>query len=183
MRTRDLDDWLPDPTVRTRHRRAVDVPPQVLWDAAASVRLDETGTLGRLVRWRIPGVPADQTFQGLIAEPPFTVLAEGDCWSLSGLVGRIWTLSRDYPQLSGAEEFRAWDQKGTVRVLMAHWIEPGPDGTSVFVSEARVKPTDRRAALRLRSVWAVLGRFERLIGAEPLAVAVRRAEQQAAAAA
>jgi hypothetical protein len=35
---------------------------------------------------------------------------------------------------------------------------------------------DRRAGLRLRAVWALVGQFERLIGAEPLPVAVRRAE-------
>lgn len=178
MRTDELDLWLPNPAIRTRHERSANVAPELLWDAAASVRLDETGTLGRLVRWRIPGVPADQTFQGLIASPPFTVLAEGDCWSLSGLVGRIWTLSRDYPTLSGADEFRAWKKRGTVRVLMAHWVQEGADGASTFVSEARVGPTDRWAAMRMRSIWAVLGRFERLIGAEPLSVAVRRADEQ-----
>jgi hypothetical protein len=46
----------------------------------------------------------------------------------------------------------------------------------VLVSEARVEPVDARAALRLRALWAVIGRFERLVGAEPLALAARRAE-------
>jgi hypothetical protein len=30
--------------------------------------------------------------------------------------------------------------------------------------------------MRLKAVWTVLGPFERLVGAEPLALAVRRAE-------
>jgi hypothetical protein len=179
MHTAELDHWLPDPAVRTRHRREVAAGPDALWEAAGSVRLDETRTLGRLVRWRIPQTSGAMTFEELLATYPFTVLAHGDRWSLSGLVGRIWTLHRDYPQLAGADEFHAWDATGTVRVLMAHWVEDLGDGRSAFVSEARVAPTDRRASLRLHAVWRVLGHFERLIGAEPLSVAARRAEAAA----
>ena len=102
--------------------------PEALWDAAREVRLRDTRTLTRLVRWRIPGVSDGQTFTELFSNYPFTLLDEGDVWSVSGLCGRIWTLSRDYPRLSGPEEFRAWDEPGTVRVLFAHWAEPGEDG-------------------------------------------------------
>jgi hypothetical protein len=121
-------------------------------------------------------VPASQTFTGMFAAEPFTVLAAGERWSISGLCGRIWTLRRDYPRLDGAEAFRAWDRPRTARVLFAHWVEPAGDGRSALVSEARVAPTDRIAALRLRSLWIVVGPFERLIGAEPLALAAARAE-------
>jgi hypothetical protein len=171
----DLDAWLPDPVVRTRHERHAPAPAHVLWDAALGVRLSDTGTLGRLVRWRIPGTPEDETYRAMFAQYPFVLLDEGPGWSVSGLCGRIWTLQCDYPRLSSPEEFRAWDRPGTVRVLFAHWVRDGDDGTSSIVSEARVAPTDRAARLRLRSVWAVLGVFERLIGAEPLAVAAERA--------
>ncbi len=178
MRADELDRWLPDPLVRTCHSRRAAASPERLWAAAHDVALSETGTLGRLVRWRIPGVPEHQTFQRLLAEYPFVVLAEGERFSVSGLCGRIWTLHRDYPRLTGAQEFAAWDRPGTVRVLFAHWVEPDGAGDSVIVSEARVKPTDRAAALRLRSLWVVMQAFERLIGAEPLSVAVRRAERR-----
>ncbi len=94
-----LDDWLPDPMVRSHHRRRAHADPQALWRAAADLKLSETRRLGRLVRWRIPGVPPDQTFQGLLGDYPFCVLDEGDGWMLSGLAGRIWTLQRDYPRL------------------------------------------------------------------------------------
>jgi len=124
----DLDAWVPRPQVRTRHRREASAAPDVLWEAAGSVRLSDTGTVGRLVRWRIPGVPAEQTFGGLFAADPFTVLAEGEHWSISGLCGRIWTFTRDYAQLDGPDDFRAWDAPRTVRVLMAHWVENGAAG-------------------------------------------------------
>ena len=108
------------------------------------------------------------------------MLDEGDTWSVSGLCGRIWTLQRDYPRLRGPEDFRAWDERGTVRVLFAHWAEPGTDGQSTLVSEARVDPVDATARLRLKALWTVIGPFERLVGAEPLTVAARRAESTAA---
>jgi hypothetical protein len=172
----DLDAWLADPQVRTCHRRVAHADAATLWAAAATLRLDETGPLGHLVRWRIPGLPREVTFRGMFAAPPFTVLAEGDGWSVSGLVGRIWTLRRDYPRLDDAEAFASWSARGTVRVLFAHWTEPAGDGRSALVSEARVAPLDRSAALRLRALWAVVGPWERLIGGEALARAARRAE-------
>ena len=96
---------------------------------------------------------------------------------MSGLCGRIWTLQRDYPRLDGPEAFRHWDERGTVRVLFAHWTEPGSDGSGAeLVSEARVDPVDGMARARLKALWTVIGPFERLVGAEPLAVAARRAE-------
>jgi hypothetical protein len=171
-----LDHWLPDPAVRAHHRRAARADPDRLWAAARGVRLRDTRLLGRLVAWRIPGTRADLTFAELFGRYPFTVLDEGDRHSVSGLCGRIWTLQRDYPRLGGPEEFRAWDEPGTVRVVFAHWVQDAGDGRAELVSEARVAPTDTSAALRLRALWKVIGRFEGVAAAEPLPVAVRRAE-------
>jgi hypothetical protein len=172
----DLDAWLPDPEIRTSHLRAAAAEPDALWAAAQEVRLDHTRTIGRLVRWRIPGVAAAQSFAGLLSDEPFTVLGEGDRWSISGLCGRIWTLQRDYPQIRTPQEFHAYDEPRSVRVLFAHWVQDDGDGRSTLVSEARVAPTDRIATARLRALWLVVGPFERLIAAEPLALAVARAE-------
>ncbi len=166
-----LDAWSPDPAVRTRHVRSTDADPDALWQAARSVRLDETRLLGRLVSWRIPDLAEDQTFAGLLGEYPFIALEEGPRHVVSGLCGRIWTLARDYPRLDGPEAFRAWDEPGTVRVVLGHWVSD--DGT--LVSEARVQPVDRGARMRLRALWAVIGRFEGVIASEPLPIAASRA--------
>jgi transposase len=174
----DMDAWLPDPQVRSRHCRTAAVDPGTLWHAAEGVRLRDTPTLGRVVRWRIPGTTADDAFRDLFRAYPFAVLAEDDGWSLSGLCGRIWTVARDYPRIDGPDEFRAWQEPGTVRVLFGNWVEPDRDGRAALVSESRVQAVDRGAELRLRALWAVVGRFERLIGGEALRVAARRAEQR-----
>lgn len=181
MAVMDLDAWLSDPEIVTRHERHAAADPGALWDAARSVRLDQTRTLGRLVRWRIPGVPADQSFMGLLRVDPFTVLEEGRRHSISGLCGRIWTLQRDYARLGGPEDFLGWDAPATARVLFAHWVTAGPDGRATLHSEARVGPTDRVSAMRLRALWLAVRPFERLIGAEGLALAAARAEAAAAA--
>jgi hypothetical protein len=177
--TDDLDGWLPEPEIRIRHRRSAAADPDALWAAARGVRLDQTRTIGRLVRWRIPGVPADQSFAGLLSHDPFTVLSEGERWSISGLCGRIWTFARDYPRIDGPLDYRRFDEPRSVRVLFAHWVEEAQDGRSTLVSEARVAPTDGFAAARLRALWLVVGPFERLIGAEPLSLAVARAQSSA----
>jgi hypothetical protein len=171
-----LDDWIADPAVRTQHRRSAAATPEDLWQAARGIRLADTRRLEHLVRWRIPGVPRDQSYDEMFRAYPFTLLDAGDTWSVSGLCGRIWTLARDYPRLADAADFRTWDERGTVRVLFAHWAQPHPNGGSELVSEARVDPVDATARVRLKALWTVIGPFEKLVGAEPLTVAVRRAE-------
>jgi hypothetical protein len=172
-----LDAWLPDATVRTHHRREADTDAQALWESATSLRLSDTRTLGRLVRWRIPGLARDLTYGELFRAYPFTVLEEGERHLLAGLCGRIWTLARDYPRLDGPDAFAGWSEPGTVRVLFGHWVEPDPDGGAELVSEARVQPTDRTAAKRLRALWKVIGPFERLVGAEAISAATARSRR------
>jgi hypothetical protein len=175
----DLDAWLPDPQVRGSHRRAARAAPEDLWRAAAEVTVAEAAVLGRAVRWRIPGTSADMSFRDLLRSYPFTVLAEGDGWSVSGLCGRLWTLTRDYPRLGGPDDFLEWSEPGTARVLIAHWVEPNSDGVAALCNESRISPVDRAAAARLRALWAVVGRLERLVGGEALGAAARRAESPA----
>lgn len=168
-----LDAWIADPAVRTRHQRSAGAAPGAVWSAATRVRLADTGRLGRLVRWRIPGLRDEMTYHELFRGYPFAVLDEGEDFLVSGLCGRIWTLARDYPRIDGPEAFKTWDEPATVRVVFAHWVRPEAEG-AVLVSEARVEPTDRSAAVRLRALWAVIGPFERLVGAEAIAAAIDR---------
>ena len=176
MTANDLDAWLPAATIRTQHRRTSAATAARLWESARAVRLTDTRTLGRLVRWRMPGTDPGTTFDRLLRGYPFMLLEEGENLIVSGLCGRIWTLARDYPRLRGPADFRDWREPGTVRVLISHWVETLADGRTEIVSEARVAAVDRTAALRLRALWVVVGPFDHLVGAEGLTVAVRRAE-------
>jgi hypothetical protein len=177
MPTVDLDAWLPDPSVRVSHGRESSADPSQLWRAAQAVRLSDTRTLGRLVRWRIPGVPADASFDDLFRNPPFSVLHEEDGALVSGLVGRIWTLRRDYPRLTDPQEFLEWSTPGTARVLFANWVEPAGDGRSALRSEARVEAVGIQGRIGVRAVRPLVRAFQYLIGSDGIATAVRRAER------
>jgi hypothetical protein len=168
----DLDHWLDRPAVRISHRREADVEPAVLWAAAQAVRTSETRRLGRLVRLRIPGLPADIAYDEMFRAPPFTVLYEDESALLAGIVGRIWTVRRDYPTLAGPEDFRRWSSRGTVRVLFANWAEPVSAGTSALLSETRVSAGDRLAKVGLAAVRPLIVASQQLIGNEGLDRAV-----------
>jgi hypothetical protein len=170
----DLDNWLDGPAVRIKHRRETDAEPAVLWAAARAVRISETRRLGRLVRLRIPGLPPDIAFDEMFRAPPFTVLYEDESALLAGIVGRIWTMRRDYPTLSEPDEFRRWSTRGTVRVLFANWVEP-VGGGAALVSETRVSAGDRLAKLGLAAVRPLIVASHQLIGNEGLELAVSRA--------
>lgn len=174
----ELDAWLPEPAVRVAHRRSSRADPQRLWGAAREVRLRDTRLLGRLVRWRIPGVPEGASFEDLLRNPPFVVLEEDPRGVLvAGLVGRIWTLRRDYPQLKDAEEFRTFRAAGNARVILANWVEEGSPGEAVLCSESRIEVFGLQGRLGLRVVRPIVQRFGGLVGSEGLAAAVRHAER------
>jgi hypothetical protein len=172
-----LDAWLADATVRTQHRRRADAGAGELWAAAGTIRLSDTRKLGRVVRWRIPGLSPDLPYYEMFRTYPFVVLEESEHALISGLCGKIWTLARDYPALDDASSFADWDEPGTVRVAFAHFAR-AVDGGAEIVSEARVQPIDTRASLRLKAVWAVLGPFASLVASEPLALAAKRARER-----
>ncbi len=178
----DLDSWLPEPQIRTHHRRTASTSPAALWSAAQEIRVSDAPRLGRVLRWRIPETPDDLAFREVFRRYPFIVLAEGEGWSVSGLCGRVWSIRRDYPALDGPQGFRDWRESGTVRVLFAHWVEEEAEGCAAIVSESRVEPVDRSARWRMRALWSTLGHFQRLIGGEALTAAASRAEGAAQAA-
>jgi hypothetical protein len=172
-----LEAWLADPSIRVAHRRPSVAEPDQLWQAARQIELRDTRVLGRLVRWRIPGLRASTTFEELFRSPPFTVLDEDEHRLVSGLVGRIWTLRRDYPILDEPEEFTEWSQSGTAKVLFAHWVEPDDGSGSVLRSEARVEAFGAQGRIGLASVRPLISGFQHLVASDALAAAVRAAER------
>jgi hypothetical protein len=172
----DLDHWLADPSMRVTYRRRSTAPPDRLWEGARQVRLRDARLLGRLVRWRIPGLDGDLAFDQMFRSPPFMVLAEEpECLLVSGLVGRIWTLRRDYPELRDADEFREWSASGTAKVVFANWIEEEP---TELCTEVRVEAIGAQGRMGVAAVRPLVGAFGSLIGSDGLDAAIRRAEQR-----
>lgn len=173
----DLDRWLSEPSLRVAHRRESAADADRLWEAAQRVRVADVGLLGRLVRWRIPGVPAEMSFDQVFRSQPFIVLDDGGGQSLvSGLVGRIWTLRRDYPKLREPNEYRSWEVSGTAKVLFANWVEPLPAHRSALCMEARVRGIGAKGRVGVAAVRPLVSRFQQLIATEGIQAAVRLAE-------
>jgi hypothetical protein len=172
-----LDAWLPDPAVRVVHRRESSASPERLWKAAHEIQLSDTRVLGRLVRWRIPGLPANVSFYDIFRHDPFMAITESDGALVSGLVGRIWTLRRDYPELDDTEQYREWAKSGTAKVLFANWVEAVQPGHAALCAEVRVQAFGTQGRIGLTSVRPLIRGFQGLVGSEALAAAVRRAEQ------
>ncbi len=175
----DLDRWLPAPSLTVSARREARADPARLWHAATTVPLGDTGLLGRLIRWRIPGTTAELAFGELFREPPFVALEEREHCLISGLAGKIWTLRRDYPELAGPDAFHRHAQRGTARVLFAHWIEPAGEGRCALASEARVEAIGMQGRLGVAAVRPLVQRFGHLVGSDGLDAAVRRADAAA----
>jgi hypothetical protein len=174
----ELDHWLAEPAIRVAHRRESVASPERLWAAARTLSLADAGLLGRLVRWRIPGLPADISFDQLFHSPPFIALLDDDEGALAcGLVGRIWTLRRDYPQLHEPEQYEQWDQSGTAKVLFAHWIEPASPGRTALCSEARVRGIGAQGRIGVAAVRPLVSAFQQLVLSDGIGAAVRLAER------
>lgn len=179
MTTPDLDQWLPKPSLRVAYRRESSASPERLWEAARTVRLSDTRVLGRIVRWRIPGLPANLEFDQLFRAPPFLVLDEDEGhWLISGLVGRIWTLRRDYPRLSDPDEYRDWSTGGTARVLFANWVEETAAGRAALRVEVRVESIGVQGRVGVAAVRPLVNAFGNLIGSDGIEAAVRLAERR-----
>jgi hypothetical protein len=174
----DLDHWLPDPSLRIAHRREARASPEHLWEAARSITLADAALLGRLVRWRIPGTSLGLSFDELFRAPPFIVLHEDDAGLVSGLVGRIWTLRRDYPKLTEPEDFRDWSNRGTARVVFGNWVEAAGPQRAVLASETRVQSIGTQGRIGLGAVRPLVRAFHPLIGTDGIEAAVRRAERR-----
>ncbi len=170
-----IDDWLAEPAIRVAHRVTSSASPAELWQAARELTLAESSVLGRLVQWRIPGTARELSFDRLLREAPFLVLAEGELSLLSGLVGRIWTLRRDYPTLTDPERFRAYAERGTARVAIGVWAEADPRG-GALCTEARVEAIGVQGQVGVAAVRPLVRGFQHLIGSEALRAAARRAE-------
>ena len=125
-----------------------------------------------------PASNPDLAFDELFRAPPFTVLAEEEGHALvAGLVGRIWTLRRDYPELKDPVDFRTWDAPGTARVLFANWIEAPEDGPAVIHAEVRVEAIGAQGRVGVAAVRPLVRAFGQLIGSDGIEVAARHAER------
>src|SRR6059058_1034812 len=155
---------MPDPHIRVRHARASRVSPADLWDAALELRLTETPTMRRLIRWRLGShaPAADTTYRELFRSGIFMLLEEGDLFSVSGVAGRIWAPSGEYARLESADDYRKYARPGTAKVAILTEVRDHERGSQI-VSESRVVVHGRRSRMLFRGFWAMVRPFSRFV--------------------
>jgi hypothetical protein len=175
--TASLDSWLPEHHVRTFHTRASHVTPERLWAAANETRVRDTRTLRPLIAMRLPGhgPGAETTFRELFRTGIFTLLEEGERHSISGVAGRLWTPTGHYARFETGADYKEYAERGTAKVALMTSVREHERGSEI-VAESRVWCVDRRAQLRFRPYWALVGPFTRFIRLELLAAVTSRAE-------
>jgi hypothetical protein len=172
-----LDAWLPDYHVRAVHRRASRATPDRLWEAAEQTRIRDTRVLRPLIGARLGphAPPADTTFRELFRTDIFTLLEEGDRYSISGVAGCLWAPRGEYARFESAADYRQYDRAGRAKAAVLTLVREHGRGSEI-ATEIRVWCTDRRAEMRFRSVWLVVSPFMRFVRMELLRAVARRAE-------
>lgn len=179
--TPSLDTWLPDYHVRAVHRRASRVAPAELWDAATRTRIRDTRVLRPLIGARLGphAPPADTTFRELFRTDIFTLLEEGDRYSISGVAGCLWAPRGEYTRFESAADYKQYEEPGRAKGAVLTAVREHERGSEIL-TEIRVWCTDRRAEMRFRPVWLVVAPFLRFVRMELLRSVTRRAEGERA---
>jgi hypothetical protein len=172
-----LDTWLPDYHVRTVQRRVSRAAPDKLWEAAARTRIRDTRILRPVIGARLGphAPPAETTFRELFRTDIFTLLEEGDRYSISGVAGCLWAPRGEYARFESAADYRQYEAAGRAKAAVMTLVREHERGSEI-VTEIRVWCTDRRAEMRFRSVWLLVAPFMRFVRLDLLRTVARRAE-------
>jgi hypothetical protein len=172
-----LDTWLPDYHVCSRQRRVSRASPAALWDAAAHTRIRDTRMLRPLIGARLgPNAPpADTTFRELFRTGIFTLLEEGDHYSISGIAGCLWLPRGEYARFESAADYKEYEPPGRAKGAVLTIVREHERGSEIL-TEIRVWCTDRSAWLRFRPVWLIVAPFMRFVRLDLLRTVTRRAE-------
>lgn len=172
-----LDTWLPDYHVRTVQRRVSHAAPDKLWEAAAGTRIRDTRVLRPVIGARLGphAPPAETTFRELFRTDIFTLLEEGDRYSISGVAGCLWAPRGEYARFESAADYRQYEDAGRAKAAVMTLVREHERGSEI-VTEIRVWCTDRRAEMRFRSVWLLVAPFMRFVRLDLMRSVARRAE-------
>jgi hypothetical protein len=175
--TPSLDPWLPDYHARSVQRRASTASPAALWDAAARTQIRDTRMLRPLIGARLGphAPPVDTTFRELFRTGIFTLLEEGDRFSISGIAGCLWLPRGDYARFESAADYKEYDRPNRAKGAVLTMVREHERGSEI-VTEIRVWCTDRSAWRRFRPVWLIVAPFMRFVRLDLLRSVTRRAE-------
>ncbi|HEY7632540.1 MAG TPA: hypothetical protein VH817_17675 [Thermoleophilaceae bacterium] len=161
-------------------RRSSRATPEELWSAAEDTRIRDTRVLRPLIGARLGphAPPAETTFRELFRTDIFTLLEEGDRYSISGVAGCLWAPRGEYARFESAADYRQYEKPGRAKAAVLTQVREHDQGSEIL-TEIRVWCTDRRAEVRFRSVWVLVAPFMRFVRMDLLRAVARRAEAAA----
>ena len=143
--------------MRSLQRRVSRADPDSLWEAAGRVRISDTRILRPLIGARLGphAPPAQTTFRELFRSGVFTLLEEGDHYSISGVAGCLWLPRGEYASFESAADYKEYEPPGRAKAAVMTVVREHDRGSEI-VTEIRVWCTDRSAWLRFRPVWLLV---------------------------
>lgn len=149
-----IDDWLPEPEVRTRYEAAVAAAPERAVDLVLAAPVAPDRTVDALLTLR--GMPA------------------------RGRTVEEYLRSLDFQHLGRTKtEWAAAHDGGRVKIAIAFEAVPIPGGARL-ATETRVRAMDARTRRRFRLYWLAVGPFSALIRRRWLAAATASAKRSTA---
>jgi hypothetical protein len=155
-----------------RYARAVEAPPDRVWDAVMRQRF-ETAGLGRLLMalrgygWSRPRESAERNLAAGLMQFGFVKLEEVPGREIVfGIVGRFWKPRGDLRRVT-PEEFRGFAETGWAKGAMNVAVAPA-DGVSEISTETRVLCFGDAARRRFRFYWTLIEPFSGLMRIELL---------------
>jgi len=157
-----LDRYMPTYEVTDSHEARVAAPAAVTYATVVGMGMQESRAVRAIVRarerlmratggssWPAGGIVEQMRSSG------WAVLAEEPGRSVAlGAVTQPWRGDVEFRGLP-ADEFRAFDREGYVRILTTIEVEPTGPAASVLRLGTRVATTDAAARARFRRYWAV----------------------------
>ncbi len=172
-----IDEFMPAYDVSEYHETRIRAPIRRVYDSLRTTDLDASFIVRLLLRLRsLPDLFSRSRrrresridLESLLKNG-FVLLGENPPNEIAlGLVGRFWTAAGGTCRLSGAKEFKAFEQAGYAKAV---WnfslVEEGADATRL-ATETRVRCVDDGSRWLFRLYWSIIAPFSGLIRREVL---------------
>lgn len=175
-----IEDVLPAWHWRSAHATSVAASPQRTLDALRVVTSRDLPVSGVLMRLRMLGKHArdPRPLVESMAAIGLTVVGDDEEGIVLAGIMRPWQLHGGHLPVASADDIRAFQRPGWVRVAASFVVEPEGAGAHVR-TETRIAATDAGARQRFGRYWRVIGPFSGITRRELLATVRRRAEAAA----
>ena len=125
-------------------------------------------------------LPAERTLLEALLAEGFAIIGEAPGEEIViGVCGRPWQIRGEgIDPLAGADDFRAYDRPGSVKMTMNFALEPAGGGGTRFTTETRIAATDDDGRRAFRRYWRFIRPGSALIRRDILNAVARRAPER-----